>query len=436
MNVTPISAYDVHESTAALLDRVLVTAFLENVPDLVYFKDRDSRFIAVSRSKALRHDLTPEEMIGKSDADFFGAEHAEWARVDEENIMSTGTPVIGKLERLVWPDGHQTWAISSKMPLRDESGEIVGTFGLTKDVTAAKQMELDLEKAHKDLVDASRVAGMAEVATGVLHNVGNVLTSLNVSASILATGLRESKAGSLVKLSALLQEHTHDLGDFLTHDPKGKRVPEFLESLASHSVAERDRLLGELAAMQQHIDHIKEIVSMQQAYATMVGVIEPLDPVVLMEDALRMNAGALVRHDVSVVREFDAAPHVVAEKAKVLQILVNLIRNAKYACDDGGRAEKILTLRIDASVPDRVRLVVQDNGIGIPAENLTRIFAHGFTTRKAGHGFGLHSSANAAKEMHGTLTAASDGPGCGAMFVLELPAVTPEDTATSTGVAV
>jgi PAS domain S-box-containing protein len=424
MNVAPMSAYDVHDTTAVLLDRTLVTAFLDNVPDLVYFKDRESRFIAVSRSKATRHQLTPAEMIGRSDADFFGAGHAEWARVDEENIMNTGTPVIGKLERLTWPDGRENWAVTSKMPLRDEQGEVIGTFGLSKDVTASKQMEADLEKAHKDLVDASRIAGMAEVATGVLHNVGNVLTSLNVSASILATGLRESKAGSLVKLSTLLQEHPHDLGEFLTHDPKGKRIPEFLDSLAQHSLMERDRLLAELASLQQHIDHIKEIVSMQQAYATMVGVIEPLDPTALMEDALRMNAGALVRHDVSVIREFGPAPRVIAEKAKVLQILVNLIRNAKYACDDGGQSEKILTLRVGPGPDGRVRLAVQDTGVGIPAENLTRIFAHGFTTRKTGHGFGLHSSANAAKEMHGALTVASDGPGRGATFTLELPAAT------------
>jgi C4-dicarboxylate-specific signal transduction histidine kinase len=113
---------------------------------------------------------------------------------------------------------------------------------------------------------------------------------------------------------------------------------------------------------------------------------------------------------------------VIAEKAKVLQILVNLIRNAKYACDDSGRAEKILTLRIGSRAEGRVLLSVQDNGVGIPPENLTRIFAHGFTTRKSGHGFGLHSSANAAREMGGTLIVTSDGPDCGATFTLELPA--------------
>ena len=169
---------------------------------------------------------------------------------------------------------------------------------------------------------------------------------------------------------------------------------------------------------------------MQQSYATMVSIIEPLDPVALMEDSLRMNLGALARHAVTVVRDFQPSPPILAEKAKVLQILVNLIRNAKYAADDGGRADKTVTLRIEATPAGRVRLIVADNGVGIPAENLTRIFAHGFTTRVGGHGFGLHSSANAAKEMKGALTVHSDGLGKGAAFTLELPAAAPVSAAT------
>ena len=161
---------------------------------------------------------------------------------------------------------------------------------------------------------------------------------------------------------------------------------------------------------------------MQQSYATMVSIIEPLNAAELMEDSLRMNLGALARHAVSVVRDFRPAPPVEGEKAKVLQILVNLIRNAKHAADESGREEKVITLRISTTQDGRVRLAVADNGVGIPAENLTRIFAHGFTTRVGGHGFGLHSSANAAREMKGSLTVHSDGLGQGAIFTLELPA--------------
>jgi PAS domain S-box-containing protein len=402
------------------LDRTLVRAFLENVPDAVYFKDRDSRFIAVSRSKAQRHGMLPEQLLGRNDDEFFTQDHARRARAEEESIMATGQPILGKVHRITWTDGRQGWGEVTKLPLRDLNGEIIGTFGVTKDITEAEEMRAKLEQAHRSLLETSRTAGMAEVATGVLHNVGNVLTSLNVSASVIATGLGQSKAESLAKVSALLQEHASDLGQFVAYDPKGHRVPEFLESLSQHLLEERDRLLREIASLQENIDHIKEIVSMQQSYATMVGVVEALDPAALLEDALRMNASALVRHDVSVVRQFTAAPRVRVEKGKVLQILINLIRNAKYAADEGHPPEKIVTVGVEPA-GDFVRLIVQDNGIGIPAENLEKLFTHGFTTRSGGHGFGLHSSAIVAREMKGSLTAHSEGVGRGATFILALP---------------
>src|SRR6185503_7797432 len=135
------------------------------------------------------------------------------------------------------------WTEVTKLPLCDRSGDVIGTFGISVDITNAHRIKLDLEKAQRNVLEASRMAGMAEVATGVLHNVGNVLTSLNVSANVISGSLRQSKAGSLSKLSALLEEHQSDLGTFLTDDPKGRRVPEFIESLAQNWIEERDRLL-------------------------------------------------------------------------------------------------------------------------------------------------------------------------------------------------
>ncbi|WP_414660263.1 ATP-binding protein [Horticoccus sp. 23ND18S-11] len=405
------------------LDRALVSAFLEKIPDFVSFKDRASRFIAVSHSlvRALG-GRSPADIIGRTDFDFFDPAHAQAAFDDEQEIIRTGREILGKSEKCLARDGTVTWLQTNKLPLRNAAGEIVGTFGLSKDVTPTREMELALDDAHKELVDASRMSGMAEVATGVLHNVGNVLTSLNVSAAVIATGLRQSKAESLGKLGSLLREHQPNLASFLTDDPKGRRVPEFLASLARHATDERARLLQEIGAIQKNIDHIMEIVSMQQTYATMLGTVEPLDPTGLMEDALRMNADSLHRHEVQIERDFQPVPAILGEKAKVLQILVNLIRNARTACEESQQVEKRLVLRIcPGTRADRVRLIVADNGVGIPADILTRIFAHGFTTRANGHGFGLHSAANAAREMKGTLTVESAGAGRGATFILDLP---------------
>ena len=138
------------------------------------------------------------------------------------------------------------------------------------------------------------------------------------------------------------------------------------------------------------------------------GVIETIRIEDLVEDALRLNSVALDRDSIKLVREYAEMKPVSLVKHKVLQILVNLIRNAKHAFDDREGIEKQITLRI-TSTNDRLKISVADNGIGVPAENSIRIFNHGFTTKKDGHGFGLHSGALTAKELGGTLTVFSEG---------------------------
>jgi signal transduction histidine kinase len=174
-----------------------------------------------------------------------------------------------------------------------------------------------------------------------------------------------------------------------------------------------------LSALSSNVEHVKEIVAMQQSYARRGGITETLDIRMLVEDSLRLNEGAFSRHGVITIRDYEDVPPVQVDKHKVLQILVNVIRNAKHACDEA-KAEKQVTIRIRAA-NGSVLISVIDTGVGIPKENLERIFSHGFTTRPDGHGFGLHSSAIAAKEMGGTLYAESGGPGQGATFTLALP---------------
>jgi PAS domain S-box-containing protein len=309
-------------------------------------------------------------------------------------------------------------------PIRDKDGKYYGRIWTFRDITERKRAEASLQDLHRQLLDASREAGMAEVATNVLHNVGNVLNSVNVSASLVADRVKKSKISSLVKVVSLLRQHEHDLGVFIIADPKGKRLPAYLALLSEHLLADQKTNVQELDSLRENIDHIKEIVAMQQRYAMAAGVPELLDLTALVEDSLRLNRDALSRHHVDLVREFEKVPPMYVEKHKVLQILVNLLRNARHACDKSARPDKRLTVRV-ADGEGRVRISVMDNGIGIPPENLTRIFNQGFTTKKDGHGFGLHSGALAATEMGGSLIVHSDGPGEGATFTLELPLEAP-----------
>ena len=294
---------------------------------------------------------------------------------------------------------------------RDEIGVLAREFD---------RMVARVAESRSQLIDQSFHAGKAEVATNVLHNVGNILNSVNISAKLVAERVRHSKASGVSRIASLLLEQGPLAGQFIIDDERGRRVPEYLAALGEQLLTDQRVALEEIASLQENLEHIKDTVAMQQKFARLCGVTEVVPVADLVEDSVRLNAGAFERHGVTLRREFSDAPPITVDRHKVLQILVNLIRNAKYACDDSGRPDKVITLRIESGVPG-VRISVIDNGIGIPSENMGRIFNHGFTTRESGHGFGLHSAALAAQELGGCLRAESDGPGRGAMFVLDLP---------------
>ena len=295
------------------------------------------------------------------------------------------------------------------------------TRQLEEQMAAKEKAHGELAEAQQRLMISSRLAGMAEVATNVLHNVGNVLNSVNVSCTLVLDGVRQSQVASLSKLADLLVAHEDDLGRFFASDPKGRQIPKYLSALVPVLMEERSVALNELNSLREKVDHIKEIVAMQQGYARVSGVIETLPVEQLVRDAVKLNAGAMIRHRVELQQQFDPVAPIATDRHKVLQILLNLIRNAKYACDEGGRLPKTITVRVYCSRPGHVALEVADNGIGIAPENLTRIFSHGFTTRKDGHGFGLHSGVLAARQLGGSLRVQSAGLGQGAVFTLELP---------------
>jgi signal transduction histidine kinase len=277
-----------------------------------------------------------------------------------------------------------------------------------------------LREAQEKIVDAAHQAGKAEIATSILHNVGNVLNSVNVSLSTLAEIVDRSRVPLLEKTAALLNANLKDVATFLTEDVKGQQIPEFLVAVSGNLKAERESLQREIELLRKNIEHIKVIISVQQAHAKVSRFTDQVDLDDLVRDALAVNSVGLEQARVRVVREGEDVPSITTEKHKVLQILVNLISNALHAMRVSAGRERVLTLTTRIVGP-MVEISVGDNGVGIPKENLRRIFQHGFTTRSDGHGFGLHGSAIAATQMQGSLTVTSEGSGRGAVLTLRLP---------------
>jgi signal transduction histidine kinase len=248
--------------------------------------------------------------------------------------------------------------------------------------------------------------------------------------------VKRSKVSDVNRLADLFNEHASNLTEFLADGDRAQQVSKYLKSLAQHLSIEQTALLEELDGLLKNIGHINEIVAMQQSYARAIAVQAMESVPALVDDSLRVQGAALAESQVRVVRRIEPVPDILVDKHKVLQVLVNLISNARRSLEESTAAERVLTVALSLKSEDRIQISVTDNGVGIPPENLTLIFSHGYSTRDDGHGFGLHSGCLAAREMNGTLTAHSDGLGKGATFTLELPVVTEESAQVEQGAPV
>ncbi len=420
---------DLKRLTAELEEhRTLLETLIVNLPLSLIACDAEGRVTLYNREAAELCSMQRDESsVGKTCEHIVGAQiyHADGVTpldVTDRPLMRTlRGELVENVELVVVPrDSTERVTLSNGRRLTAPDGRPMGAVVVTEDITERRRSELELERVHEQLRTSARQAGMAEVATSILHNVGNVLTSINVSASLVTQKLKRFKAPDLCRVAALLQAQGERLAEFLTSDARGKLVPGYLQALGEQLIKDTDAALENMTRLRKSLDHVNSAVAMQQNYAKLASVRETVSIVDLVEDSLRLSAGAFTRHGIELRREFDPTPPITVDKHKVLQILVNLIRNATYACDASGRNDKTLTLRI-AGDGTLVRISVIDNGVGIPPENMSRLFTHGFTTRPSGHGFGLHGGAIAAQELGGSLRAESAGAGQGATFILELP---------------
>jgi signal transduction histidine kinase len=366
--------------------------------------------LIVAADHLLRGIYLPESVYGVVTASIWRTlEHAGWVIFEDLFLITSCIQGVTEMR-----------GIAEKQALLEQSYRDVEE----KVIERTRQ----LKDAQQDLMKVARSAGMAEIATSVLHNVGNVLNSVNVSASVVADKLRQSELSSLAKVGDIFREHKPDLANFLTSDERGKLIPDFLTDLALCLGEEQKTMLAEVTTLASGIEHIKQIVSAQQSLAKRGNLRTSVEPVKLVETALMMQSGN-AKINIEIVKRFEAIPAIPLDEHKVLQILINLITNARQAVKDNKTSPRQISIaiaRVKESDGAKVRFQITDNGAGIASEHLTRIFSHGFTTKKEGHGFGLHSAANAAKEMGGALIASSAGYGKGATFTLELPYATKE----------
>jgi len=395
-----------------------------NAPIIVW--DKELRITQYNHASEYLTGYTTEEVTGQELSMLFPEASQDESLSNIERALSgeywesVEIPILRK-------DGDIRVVLWNSANIYAKDGTtFLATIAQGIDITERKKAEMQLQAAQEKLIDTARQVGMAETATDVLHNVGNVLNSVSVTTTSIQNKVRNSKVSYLAEVVGLLEEHSDDLSTFITTEEQGRKLPAFLANLSQELITEQERYLEALETLTKHVEHMAEIIRLQQSYSKTTGMVEPASVVELVEDAIRINAEALTRHGVEVKRELADLPPILLDHHKVLQILTNLISNAKYALSDSNQDDRILTICVTEPQGGHFRIEVHDDGVGITEENLTRIFEHGFTTKKHGYGFGLHSAAIAAKEMNGSLTAHSDGHGKGTTFTIELPFQTQE----------
>lgn len=317
--------------------------------------------------------------------------------------------------------GSTYWVDVEIRPIHSDDGQLIKFIAIESDVTARVEAEARQEQLNRRMVDLSRQAGKAEVATGVLHNVGNALTSVNVSANVLMRSFEHSRAMTMFsRIAKVIKEHDDDLPAFFASD-RGRQFPVVVRELSERMDQERVEGRDEAERLIRSVDHIKQVVTKQQGNARARVICEQIDAAELVTESLRIRNELISTSGTKVIQQVQAGLTVHVDRHMTIEIMENLIGNAVQATGCHQPADRQVTIRLFETSSDSVLFSVKDNGVGISAENLEKIFNHGFTTREEGHGFGLHASILAAESMGANLSASSDGVGHGAEFVLRMP---------------
>ncbi len=293
--------------------------------------------------------------------------------------------------------------------------------GIIMDISERKKSEEQLKILQKKLLLTARQAGMSEIATSVLHNIGNVLNSVNVSLILIKEIVDNTSSSHLIQTAKMLNDNLDNLANFLTSDQKGKLIPPYLQVFAEKFNNDTIEMQKEIENLSINIRHIENIVQIQKE----ISGVYPMNEKILISDvidsAIKISC-AMDNNNINIATVFETERHLTIDKEKLLQILLNLIKNAKEAVLASDKKNKKISIAVRKNeITSLCEIIIQDNGVGIPPENLTKIFSMGYTTKKTGHGFGLHSSALAAIELGGNLHAESEGKDKGAAFILKLP---------------
>ncbi len=399
-------------------------ALVSNIPGAVYRFSIEAEWIIEFISDVI------EEITA------YPSSHFKWKEIqtyrslihseDQEDVKQGILKGMEPLEsfsveyRLYDANNEIHWVVEKGQAVYSAEGNPLWLDGTIFDITDRKKAEEALAATQKELIESAHQAGMADIATDTLHNVGNILNSVKTSSQIINDVIKSSSLSGLKKAGSMLRDNMDDIESFITNDPKAEKLLQYYLKLEDEFTKEHDTVLDHVERLDEKVKSIEDVIKAQQSYAGTSALTELLDLSEIIEDAIIMQSGEFEQSSIRVEKKFQDVQKVNVQKNKFIHVIVNLIQNARDALSTTHEKKRALTFAIHDN-DDAIFVNIMDTGSGIDRENLEKIFSHGFSTKKDGQGYGLHSSANYMNEMGGRMWAESDGIEKGATLILRFP---------------
>lgn len=396
-------------------EKYYLDLLMDNMPDAIYFKDKDSKFLRVSKFMADKFGLTVKDLIGKSDFDFHDKKHAEEAFSDEQQILQNGIPKIDYVEKNIFKDGAEHWVTSTKMPLINLEGKIIGTFGMSRDVTKIKNLE---KQQHEASLDKAVALGKFEIASEVMHDIGNAVVGFGASLNRIKRIQEHGNQENLTQLISFFEEQKNAI-TIAIGEAKADAVIKILTGIEQTQTKNQQETASSIAEQLKIISNIEDILNIQRKYISGHESIErkPANLKSIINDSLSMLFASINETAVNVsVNIADDLPLIKGDRTKLMQLMLNLVKNSIEAMDEKS-SEKNITINAYREANQLV-LQVKDTGSGFDRTVADKLFNKGFTTKSNGMGQSLYNCKTIVESHEGTINISSDGLGKGAVTTI------------------
>ncbi len=408
--------YNLFNITTEYASRKIISSII----DAFLLIDYNRKIIEANEAFYLTFELEPKDIEEQPiDSFLLQIKAPEISLVKEFTKKELSISNIGFINK----SGKQMYIDLSTFFITNKKKKVTGYIFLIRNTTNLVKARLEIEKQHEQMIRMAHQAGMAEFATNVMHNIGNVLNSVSVSSEHLISLLQGSKIKNFFRSNALLNNNLSNITEFLTKDPKGKILPEYYVELGNILELEYNNLQAEGKALTDKIRIMKEVINIQQEYAKSDEFYEYEDINTIIDGVLQILDVSIKKNNIEINRPQSDKNNTKfkIQKSKLLNVLLNILKNSIEALKESNKPHRKITIRLEKTDLAMMDIEISDNGIGIEQGDLSKIFSFGYTKKPNGHGFGLHYCANAVKEMKGSITVESDGPDQGAKFVVSIP---------------